>query len=619
MVIDDGPVPSRDVTASHRDLPEPAWRPDPATVDAANLTALMADRGLDGYGALHRWSVEAPGEFWGAVIERLGIVLRTPYRTVLDLSGGVERPRWIPGAELNIVESCFTAPPGHVAVAHRSGGAVHRITYGGLRTRVDEVGNGLGRIGVGIGDRVAIAMPMTLDSVVAYLAVIALGGAVVSIADSFAPDEIAARLRIGGARLVITQDRMARAGRHLPMYDKVTAAGAERAVVVDTGAGTELREGDLGWGDLLGDATPFDPVIGDPDRVTNVLFSSGTTGDPKAIPWSHTTPIKAAMDGHLHHDIHPDDVVAWPTNLGWMMGPWLIYASLVNGATMALHDDAPTGRDFGEFVVGAGVTVLGVVPSLVAAWRSTGAMEGLDWSGLRLFSSTGEASNPNDMRWLMGRAGGRPVIEYCGGTEIGGGYITGTVLHDAVPATFSTPSLGWDLRILDEHGDPADEGEVFLVPPSMGMSVELLNRDHHEVYYAGLPEADVQLRRHGDHMERLPGGYFRALGRVDDTMNLGGIKVSSAELERVAGTVDGVSEVAAVAVPPPGGGPSRLVIFAVPAPGATPDPSRWRQAMQAAIRRDLNPLFKIDRVIPIETLPRTASAKVMRRQLRNLV
>ncbi len=234
------------------------------------------------------------------------------------------------------------------------------------------------------------------------------------------------------------------------------------------------------WSDS-GGADDFDPVPGEPDRVTNVLFSSGTTGDPKAIPWTQLTPIKAAMDGHFHHDIHPEDVVAWPTNLGWMMGPWLIYASLVNGAALALHDDAPTGRDFADFVAEAGVTVLGVVPSLVAAWRSGGVLdpdadEPVDWTGLRLLSSTGEASNPDDMRWLMGVAGGKPVIEYCGGTEIGGGYITGTVLHDAVPSTFTTPALGWDLRLLDEDGSPAEEGELFLVPPSMGMSTELLNR-----------------------------------------------------------------------------------------------------------------------------------------------
>jgi len=595
----------------------PAWIPDATTVAEANVTKLAATLGLADYPALHRWSVGHRPEFWAAVIERLGILLRRPPAAILDASGGVEQPRWLPGAELNIVESCFTAPAAAAAVVASRNGQLVVTTYGELQAAVAAVRSGLATAGFVAGDRIGIAMPMTVESVVAYLAIVAMGGVVVSIADSFAADEIATRLRITGAVAVVTQEAMVRTGRTLPMYEKVLDAGAPRCIVVATGAGVTLRQRDTWWHELGGSgAVSLDPEVGDPDRHSNILFSSGTTGDPKAIPWSHLTPIKAAMDGHLHHDIHPGDVVAWPTNLGWMMGPWLIYASLVNGATMALHDDAPTGGDFGEMVEAAGVTMLGVIPSLVAAWRSTGCMEGLDWSRIRRFSSTGESSNPDDVRYLMGLAGGKPVIEYCGGTEIGGGYIAGTMVQPAIPSTFTTPALGIDIRILDDTGQPADTGELFVVPPSIGLSVELLNRNHHDVYYAGVPSADVPLRRHGDHFERVAPGVYRAHGRVDDTMNLGGIKVSSAELERAIADVEGLAEAAAVAVEPPGGGPSRLVVYAVPIDGFVPDVAAWELAMQAAIRTRLNPLFKIHDIVVIDRLPRTASAKVMRRMLR---
>ncbi len=595
----------------------PAWEPDAATVAAANVTALAAARGFDDYESLWRWSVDDRAGFWSAVAERLGIVFREPPQATLDVSGGVETARWFPGSRLNIVESCFTGPGDDVAVVHRRNGAINEVTFDELRAAVDRVANGLEAAGFAQGDRIAIAMPMNVESVYAYLGIVAFGGVVVSIADSFAPEEIATRLAITDAVGVVTQDRILRAGRELPMYEKVVAARPARRIVIDTGSEMELEPGDVWWDDFLGDEAPFTAVAVEPDTITNILFSSGTTGDPKAIPWTQLTPLKAAMDGHFHHDIHPREVIAWPTNLGWMMGPWLIYASLINGAALALHDDAPTGREFGEFVAQARVSMLGVVPSLVAAWRASGCMEGLDWSAVRRYGSTGEASNADDMRYLMNLNGTAPVLEYCGGTEIGGGYITSTMVHPAVPATFSTPVLGLDIRILDEDGAPTDNGELWIVPPSIGLSRTLLNRDHHEVYHAGAPEADVPLRRHGDQFERMDDGYYRAHGRMDDTMNLGGIKVGSAELERAISDVEGVAEVAAVAVEPPEGGPSRLVVFAVPQPGFAHDVAAWELAMQAAIRTELNPLFKIHDVVVVETLPRTASAKVMRRRLRD--
>ena len=300
------------------------------------------------------------------------------------------------------------------------------------------------------------------------------------------------------------------------------------------------------------------------------------------------------------------------------MGPWLIYASLINRAAMALFDGAPTGREFGAFVQHAGVTMLGVVPSLVRVWRRSGCMAGLDWRGIRAFSSTGEPSNGEDYLYLMALAGYRPVIEYCGGTEIGGAYVTGTVIQPAAPTTCTTPTLGIDFLILDEADQPAANGEVFLRPPSVGLSTTLLNQDHHAVYFGGTPAGDgsVPLRRHGDQIEQLGGGGYRIHGRVDDTMNLGGIKVSSAEIERLLNTVTGVAETAAVAVQPADGGPSRLVIYAALFAATEMAVEELRTSFQRVIRQRLNPLFKIHDVVLVAALPRTASNKTMRRVLR---
>jgi acetyl-CoA synthetase len=247
-------------------------------------------------------------------------------------------------------------------------------------------------------------------------------------------------------------------------------------------------------------------------------------------------------------------------------------------------------------------------------------MQGLDWGAIKAFSSTGECSNPQDMLFLMSLAGYRPIIEYCGGTEIGGAYITGTLVQPCSPATFSTPTLGLDVAICDEEGYPADKGEVFIIPPSIGLSTELLNRNHHQVYFANtpsLPHSPIPLRRHGDQMERLPNGFYRAHGRVDDTMNLGGIKVSSTEIEQVLNTVEGIRETVAIAISPPAGGPSQLVIYAVVMPDVEKAPEVLKPEFQKAIAQHLNPLFKIHDVVLIDALPRTASNKVMRRLLRD--
>jgi acetyl-CoA synthetase len=261
--------------------------------------------------------------------------------------------------------------------------------------------------------------------------------------------------------------------------------------------------------------------------------------------------------------------------------------------------------------------MLGVVPSLVRAWRASDATAGVDWSRIRAFSSTGEPSHREDALWLMSLTRYRaPLIEYCGGTEIGGGYITQTLVQPASPATFSTPTLGLEVAILDEQGRPGTQGELYVVPPSIGLSVSLLYRAHHEVYYQDTPRGPrgETLRRHGDQVEALPNGYYRAHGRADDTMNLGGIKVSSAEIERAVLSMDGITDAAAIAVDPPGGGPSLLVLYVVAA-GATPD--ALKPKLQETISRTLNPLFRVHEVRVVDSLPRTASNKVMRRVLRD--
>ena len=605
------------------DGPPVAWTPDQTTRRHTNLYASMHAQGISSFADFHAWSVQDKSAFWQHVIDRLGIIFAQKPETFLDVSGGVEQPRWLPGAAMNIVDSCFTAIDDKPAIISGSEetDVLSGITYGELEHLVNRIANGIQAHDIKPDTPIALYMPMTVECVAAYLGIIRAGCVVVSIADSFSAVELCTRMRIAGARHVITVDHYMRAGKIMPMYDKVIEAKIPVAIVIPSAGSTlSLRETDFLWEALLSAEGSFSSVAGDPYRTINILFSSGTTGEPKAIPWTHVTPLKSAMDGHYHQDIHPDDVVAWPTNIGWMMGPWLIYASLINGATMALFEGAPHTSGFARFIQQAEVSMLGVIPSLVRVWRTEHAADEVDWSRIRLFSSTGEPSNRYDYLWLMSRTGYQvPVIEYLGGTEIGGGHLTGTLLQPASPSAFTTPAVGTDFVILDEKAQPVDEGhmgELFLLPPSIGLSQNMLNRNHDEVYYADCPSGPKgeTLRRHGDQTLLLHKGFYRALGRADDTMNLGGIKVSSLELERVIDSHDAIFESAVIAVQPEGEGAERMVVFVVL--NQDLDSGILMQDLKKMIDRQLNPLFKIYDLVLTQHLPRTASNKLMRRMLR---
>ena len=596
-----------------------SWKPSDTILKTSNIYTLMQQNGFQDYWKFWRWSVDNKEEFWSQTISNLPIKLKKKYTSILDVSKGIENAEWLKNAQLNIVDSCFQNDKNAIAVLfQKEGGEIQKVSQLELEVLVNKIANSLIAIDIKKGDLIAIDMPMTLEAVAIYLAGIKAGNPVVTIADSFTPNEISIRLQITKPKVLFTQDVILRAGKNLPLYEKVVQANAPKTVVIPVEKqSVALRENDLFYAAFLGTNSVFESVTQKPEDVINVLFSSGTTGEPKAIPWKHTTPIKSASDGFYHQNIQKNDVVCWPTNLGWMMGPWLVFAALINKASIALYYGSPLDADFGNFVQNAKVTMLGVVPSIVRHWKKSRCMEGLDWSSIQCFSSTGEVSNPEEMEYLMQLGQNKPVIEYCGGTEIGGGYVTSTMVQPNIASTFSTQALGGEFVLLNEQNESSKQGEVFLIPPILGLSNNLLNKDHHEVYFQDTPTFEGKtLRRHGDELEQLENGYYKAHGRVDDAMNLGGIKVSSIQIEEVVNALDFVKESAAIAVSPKNGGPSNLVIYFVENNSHFSEEERF-QSIKNIVRDQINPLFKVSDVLQLSLLPRTASGKVMRKNLRN--
>lgn len=598
----------------------PIWEPSKEIIEQSNIFKMMQIHGFDNYDDFWKWSTTNKVTFWEETIQNLGIEFAQKYTSILDVSKGVENPKWLKNAKFNIVDSCFQNEENSVAIIfQKEGQNIQKITQKKLLTLVNQIANGLLDLGLKKGDNIAIDMPLTLESVAVYLAGIKAGMPVITIADSFTPNEIEVRLKITNPKVIFTQDVLKRAEKELPLYAKIIEINAPKAVVIKASRKEiKLRSGDVFWNDFLSQNADFKSVVQNSDDIITILFSSGTTGEPKAIPWTQTTPIKCASDGYYHQDIHKNDVVCWPTNLGWMMGPWLVFAALINKATIALYYGAPMGADFGKFVQNAEVTMLGVIPSFVKHWKSSQCMEQFNWNNIKCFSSTGEVSNPTEMEYLMQLANNKPVIEYCGGTEIGGGYVTGTVVQPNIASAFSTQALGGEFVLFNDNNEVSTKGELFIIPPIMGLSTSLVNGNHFDIYYKNTPKYKGKLlRRHGDALEQLENGYYKAQGRVDDAINLGGIKVSSVQIESVLNNLDFIKESAAIAAEPKGGGPSLLVVFYVENISKLNDEEKLIQTKKI-ISKQLNPLFKVSDLVKIEVLPRTASNKVMRRKLREM-
>lgn len=629
------------------------WFPSLHESRRANLGRVMEIHGpkllgteykdpIKSFSLFQKFSAEHPEAYWSIVLKELSVVFHEPPKCILDTTdkskpGGT----WLPGSVLNIAECCLQ-PASHpskkdddVAIVWRDEmdeSVLHHLKLKEFREQVMLVANALDTTFTK-GDAIAIDMPMTVNAVIIYLAIVLAGFVVVSIADSFAAKEIATRLRVSNAKGILTQDFILRGGRKFPLYSRVVEANSCKAIVIPVignDVGLQLRNQDQTWIDFLSSVNHlprpnyYSPVYQPVDSLTNILFSSGTTGDPKAIGWTHLSPIRCSEDAWAHIDIQDGDVYCWPTNLGWVMGPILLYSTFLCGATLALFHGSPLSRGFGKFVQDAGVTVLGTVPSIVKAWKSTNCMEGLDWTKLKSFCSTGEASNVDDDLWLSSRAYYKPIIECCGGTELASSYIQGCPLQPQAFGAFSTASMTAGIVILDENGvsypdDMPCVGEVGLSPLYLGASDRLLNADHDKVYFKGMPMyKGMQLRRHGDIIKRTVGGYFVVQGRADDTMNLGGIKTSSVEIERVCDRAEeSIMETAAISVAPVDGGPELLVIFVVLKKGFDGEPDKLKMKFSKAIQNNLNPLFKVSFVKIVPEFPRTASNKLLRRVLRD--
>lgn len=611
------------------------WTPPASLVSSANVTRFMNRHGLADAWEARRRSAADPEWFWNAVVEDLDIRFERPYTRVMDESKGAPWAEWFVDGTLNLATNVLfrhAAGPegGNVClIAEREDGRVTRLTWKELASLVRRCAAGLRAVGVKRGDRVGGLMPMTAEVVVQLLACAQVGAIFIPVFSGYAPPAVAERLADAGAVLLFTADGTMRRGNYLPIKPNadlaVAGAPTVRRVVVVRDYDHEITwhsERDIMWHDFLARDEDDSVEAMESMEPALILYTSGTTGRPKGTVHSHAgTLVQVAKETGYAFDLKPGDRFFWLTDIGWMMGPWSILGGLFHGATVLLYDGAfdwPEPGRLWEMVARHQVSVLGLSPTAVRLSRRAGIdpAEDHDLSALRVLGSTGEPWDGDSWEWYFTNVGGGrcPIINISGGTDIIGCFLSPLPVDPLKPCTLVGPGLGMAIDVWDEHGKPVREEVGYLVAtrPAPSMTRGLWNDA--ERYIESYWSTWEGIWNHGDWARIDADGYWFIEGRADDTLKIAGRRIGPAEVEGALIETGKVSEAAAVGVPHEVKGEC-IVCFVIPSPGLEQDES-LRQTLSDAVVARLGRIDRPERILFVTDLPRTRSAKIVRRLVR---
>jgi len=616
------------------------WSPSEDYVERANVTRFMRAHGIGSYDELVKRSQGDIEWFWAAVVDDLGIEFYQPYERVLDASAGPAWAKWFTGGSINLAHNCVDRwaerSPDRVAVLWEDEEArVRAVTYAELHRMSNRLANGLRSIGVEKGDTVGIFMPMAPEIVAATLACAKIGAIYLPIFSGFGAHAVATRLRDAEAEVLITADGFTRRGAVVPMKETADEAVADSPSVEHTLVWARLGRTDLPWDDrrdvswdelVEGQPEDFETERLDPEHPLFIAYTSGTTGRPKGSVHVHGGfLVKIAEEVAYQTDLHRDETLFWVTDLGWIMGPWEIVGAGALGATVFLFDGAPNhpGSDrIWDMVERHRITTLGISPTLIRALIPAGDehVERHDLSSLRILGSTGEPWNPEPYQWFLDKVGGGrcPIINISGGTEIGACFLSPLPITELKSCTLRGPALGMDVDVWDPNGNPVGPGEVGELVckkpwPAMTRGIWKDPERYLDTYWRRWPDVWV----HGDWASVDENGFWFLHGRSDDTMNIAGKRLGPAEVESALADHPAVMESAAVGVPDEIKGEA-IWCFVVTKPGYDRDDALAKE-LAGQVAGELGKSFKPSRVVFVDELPRTRSAKIVRRALRAMV
>lgn len=604
------------------------------TDSEAPLARFIAQHGLADYEQLVERAARDPEWFWPAVMQYHGLHFFKPFERLLDVSKGPEWAEWCVGGTTNIAYNCLdrTLANGHAdkpaILWEGEDGSRREMSFAVLRDTVAKAAGGLHALGIGRGDVVGLFMPSVPETIAAFLAVASIGAIALPMFSGFGVQAVAERLADSGAVAAITVDRTFRRGKPVEMAEVIETARATmpalRHVVVVARDPENADPRWLGWDDFLAAAEPMAPVELPAETPAMLVYTSGTTGKAKGTVHSHCGFMtKVALDFGLILDLRPDDRLLWMSDMGWLTGPILAVAAPMIGATMLLAEGVPDYPEPGRLwrlAQDHAISFLGVAPTMVRAFmqQPEGTVERYDLSALRVTASTGEPWTPEAWNWFRDRVcrNRAPILNYSGGTEIGGGIVAGTVLHpDLKPCAFAGPIPGMGAMVVDSDGRPLPRGEVgelALAVPSIGLTRGLW-RDpdrYIESYWSKIPGMWV----HGDFASVDEDGDWFIHGRSDDTIKIAGKRTGPAEIETFLLATGKVAEAAAIGVPDPVKG-SAVVCVCVPTRGVGETPALVEE-LRRAVADGLGSSFRPKEIAFVDDLPKTRSMKIMRRVVR---
>ena len=615
---------------------EVIWRPGEEERERTNAMRLARRLGFDDYWDLVRFSAEESERFWPAAIEDMGLEFSRPWDAVVDVSRGPEWATWFVGGKLNLAWNCVhrwahgPRANKNAAVWQSEDGARRALTYAELSDEVTRLAEALAALGVEPGDRVALFLPMSPEVAIASHACAHLGAVQVPIFSGFASPAIASRLQHSEAKVVVTADGSLRRGRELPMKALVDEAlrdspSVEHVVVWRRlGGEAPMEPGrDVFWDEAVASSPgELAPLEVDAEHPYLLTYTSGTTGPPKGV--LHVQGgflVSITREVAYQADAQPDDVIHFVTDMGWIMGPWEVVGGMALGCTVVFAEGAPdwpaADRLWG-LVESEGVTILGLSPTLVRALIPHGAelVERHDLSSLRVLVTTGEPWNPEPYRWLFEHVGaGRcPIINCSGGTEVGACFLSPTPAVPIKVCSLGGPALGMAMDVVDAAGEPVrgEVGELVCRRPFPGMTRGFWRDPERylDTYWRRLPGVWV----HGDWALVDDDGFWFLHGRSDDTLNIAGKRLGPAELESAVVAHPLVAEAAAVGVPHEVKGEVAWVFCAL-VPGAEPS-EELASELRGLAAAELGKAFAPERVLFVSALPKTRSAKIVRRAVR---